>query len=89
MKDKESELKKSEQELQAKFEEMKKRQSEEKQAVDLLKKTFEEEQAAFNKQKQEYALHQAELASKGKKNPKKWRTDVAVKRLLWSGTSIV
>lgn len=50
---------------------MKKRQSEEKQAVDLLKKTFEEEQAAFNKQKQEYALHQAELAQKGKKNAKK------------------
>jgi len=71
VKDKESELKKSEQELQGKFEEMKKRQSEEKQAVDLLKKTFEEEQAAFNKQKQEYALHQAELAAKGKKNPKK------------------
>ena len=72
VKDKENELKKSEQELQAKFEEMKKHQSEEKRVVDLLKKTFEDEQAAFNKQKQEYALHQAELAAKGKKHhPKK------------------
>jgi len=72
VKDKENELKKAEQELQAKFEEMKKRQSEEKKAVDQLKKQFEDEQAAFNRQKQEYALHQAELAAKGKKHhPKK------------------
>jgi len=72
VKDKENELKKAEQELQAKFEEMKKRQSEEKKSVDQLKKQFEDEQAAFNRQKQEYALHQAELAAKGKKHhPKK------------------
>lgn len=71
VKDKENELKKAEGELQAKFEEMKKKQMEEKQIVEGLKKQLDEEQTAFNKKKQEYALAQAELASKGKKVSKK------------------
>lgn len=71
VKDKENELKKAEQELQTMFEDMKKRQSEEKRAVEAMKKALDEDQAIFNKSKQEYALHQAEMASKGKKHAKK------------------
>lgn len=71
VKDKENELKKAEQELQGKFEEKKKRQMEEKQSVESLKKSLDEEQATFNKKKQDYALQQAELATKGKKIHKK------------------
>ena len=51
VKEKESELKCVEQELQGRFEEMKIQQMEERKRVEALKKQLEEDTAAFNKQK--------------------------------------
>jgi len=73
VKDKENELKRAEQELQAQFEEKKKRQSEEKRLVESIRKHLEEETAQFNQKKQDFAQQAAEQAANkgGKKHQKK------------------